>query len=107
MEPVQKKNLKNSVEYSPNSIVSQVIQKNKAGNITLFAFDKDEELSEHTAPFDALVMILEGKAAIKIDQKTHELVEGESILMPANIPHALLAKEKFKMMLIMLLNKEL
>jgi len=91
-----------SIDYSNKSIVSKKIISTKGGNISLFAFDKGEELSEHTAPFDALVQILDGKAEIKIDGVINEVNKGESIIMPANIPHALRAVESFKMLLTML-----
>lgn len=90
------------VEYSSGGIVSKNVIKKDTGNISLFAFDKGESLSEHTAPFDALVQVVEGEAAITIDGKPYELNAGESIIMPANIPHAVEAKEKFKMILTMI-----
>ncbi len=93
---------KERVEYANESIVSQQIIKNSAGNITLFSFDKDEQLSEHTAPFDALCQILDGEAQIRIANQTYTLKEGEMIIMPANIPHALYAVSRFKMMLTMI-----
>ncbi len=91
-----------SVNYATGSIVSKIILRNEKGNLTLFAFDKGEFLSEHTAPFDAIVHILDGKAEILIDNKSHQLSTGESIIMPANISHAVKATEKFKMLLIMI-----
>jgi len=98
------KNLKNYIEYQNNSIVSREIIKNEKGTLTVFAFDKDQGLSEHTAPFDAFVYIIEGKAEIKISDKFFTLSEGNSIIMPANIPHTLKAEEKFKMLLFMVKN---
>ena len=90
------------VEYSAEGIVSKrVLQKDK-GNVSLFAFDKDQQLSEHSAPFDALIQVLDGKARISIDGKPYELTTGHSIIMPANIPHAVYAIEKFKMLLTMI-----
>lgn len=89
-------------DYSEGGIVSKQVLKNDAGNITLFAFDKGQGLSEHTAPFDAMVQILDGKAEIRIDGNPVVLKKGEAIIMPANIPHALLAIEKFKMLLTMI-----
>lgn len=89
------------VEYQVGSIVSREVVKKKTGTVTLFAFDKGQGLSEHTAPFDALVFLLDGEAEIMIAGKAHRLKAGEMILMPANEPHALKAVEKFKMMLIM------
>ncbi len=94
--------LKQSVEYSTGSIVSKTIVKKATGNITLFAFDKGQELSEHTAPFDAMVYVMDGKVEVFIDKKLFTLSEGETIIMPAEIPHALKAVEKFKMMLVMI-----
>lgn len=90
------------VDYSPEGIVSKrVIQKEK-GNVTLFAFDKGQKLSEHSAPFDAMVQVLEGKAEIMINREPYLLTAGQSIIMPANIPHAVNAVEKFKMLLTMI-----
>ena len=91
-----------SVTYADYSIVSKILLRNDKGNVTLFAFDKGEELSEHTAPFDAIVQVLDGSVEIEIDHKPHILITGESIIMPANIPHAVTALEKFKMLLIMI-----
>ncbi|MFC1527727.1 cupin domain-containing protein [Candidatus Neomarinimicrobiota bacterium] len=90
------------VQYQSESVVSKVLIKKETGNVTLFAFDKGQELSEHTAPFDALVQVIEGKADVIIDGKSNITKAGEMIIMPANIPHALKAVEKFKMMLIMI-----
>lgn len=95
-------NLKASIDVADGGVVSKQFIKNKGGNITLFAFDKGQGLSEHTAPFDAVVQIIEGEAEISIDGKKQVLVEGEMINMPANVPHALHAVEAFKMCLIML-----
>ena len=91
-----------SVTYADDSIVSKILLRNDKGNVTLFAFDKGEMLSEHTAPFDAIVQVLDGSVEIEINHKPHILVTGESIIMPANIPHAVTALEKFKMLLIMI-----
>ena len=93
---------KDSVEYASESVVSKTMVKKPTGTVTLFAFDAGEALSEHAAPFDALIQIMEGKAEIIIDKKSHILNEGESIIMPANIPHAVNAHEKFKMLLTMI-----
>jgi quercetin dioxygenase-like cupin family protein len=90
------------ISYAADSIVSKTILKKESGNITLFAFDKHQELSEHTAPFDALVQIIDGEARITIDKKEYFLSTGEFIIMPANIPHAIKAVEKFKMLLTMI-----
>jgi len=95
-------NFNDKVEYSAEGIVSKrVIQKEK-GNITLFAFDQGQKLSEHSAPFDAMVQVLEGKAEIQINRVPFEVSAGQSIIMPANIPHAVNAVEKFKMLLTMI-----
>lgn len=91
-----------SISYADKAVVSKQVLKKESGNITLFAFDKGEGLSEHTAPFDAVVMIVDGKADIILDGKSHRLSAGETIIMPANISHALKAIEKFKMVLIMI-----
>jgi len=90
------------VEYSSNGIVSKRVIEHKTGNITLFAFDKGQKLSEHTAPFDALVQVLEGEGEFIINGKSNLLREGQSIIMPANIPHAVNAVAKFKMLLTMI-----
>ncbi len=92
----------NSIAYADNAVVSKHILKKQTGNISLFAFDKGEGLSEHTTPFDAMVMLVDGKADITIDGVSHLLQTGDSIIMPANIPHALKAVEKFKMVLTMI-----
>jgi len=97
----QKFNFIDSVAYADGSVVSKILLRNDKGNVTLFAFDKGEMLSEHTAPYDAIVQILDGSAEIVINNESHFLVTGESIIMPANVPHAVMAVEKFKMMLIM------
>ncbi len=89
-------------DYQDDSIVSRVLLKQEKGNVTFFAFDKGQELSEHTAPFDALVQVLEGRAEIIIAGQSHQLGPGEMIIMPANRPHALKAPERFKMLLTMI-----
>jgi quercetin dioxygenase-like cupin family protein len=94
--------LKELVTYADASTVSKVLSRNANGNITLFAFDKGQELSEHTAPFDATVVVVDGRCRITIDGIEHLLEEGQMIVMPANIPHALMAVERFKMLLIMI-----
>jgi quercetin dioxygenase-like cupin family protein len=90
------------VTYQDGSVVSRQITKADAGNVTLFAFDREQELSEHTAPFDALVQILDGRAEIKISGKPFELNTGDAIIMPANESHALKALTQFKMLLTMI-----
>lgn len=94
-----------SVSYSAQAVVSKAVLKKETGNVTLFAFEKGEGLSEHTAPFDAMVHILDGTAEIKIGGNPHILKAGEAIIMPANIAHALKAIDRFKMMLIMIKEK--
>ena len=95
-------NLAEMVSYQTGSVVSRQISKAEAGNVTLFAFDEGQELSEHTAPFDALVHIVEGQAEIIISGKSFHLVSGDVIIMPANDPHAVKAKGQFKMLLTMI-----
>jgi len=95
-------NLASLVDYNMGAIVSRQITKSEGGNITLFAFDKDQELSEHTAPYNALVQILDGEAEIKISGQPFHLMTSDSILMPANAPHALRAVRAFKMLLTMI-----
>ncbi len=95
-------NFNDKVDYSAEGIVSKrVIQKEK-GNVSLFAFDKGQQLSEHSAPFDAMVQVLEGKAEILINKVPYEVNAGQAIIMPANIPHAVNAVERFKMLLTMI-----
>jgi len=90
------------VDYQDGSVVSREIINRKTGTVTVFAFDQGQGLSEHTAPFDALVYLLDGQAEIVISGKALQLKEGEMVIMPANHPHALKALEKFKMLLIMI-----
>ena len=94
--------IKDTIEYQDNSVVSIEIIKKDTGTVTLFAFDEDEGLSEHSAPFDAMVQVLDGTLELRIDKKEYILNEGDMIVMPANIPHALHAKTKFKMILTMI-----
>lgn len=91
-----------TINYADKAVVSKQILKQQKGNITLFALDKGEGISEHKTPFDALVNVVDGKADIIIDGQSNILEAGESIIMPANIPHALKAVEKFKMVLTMI-----
>ncbi|MCF6360883.1 MAG: cupin domain-containing protein [Cyclobacteriaceae bacterium] len=100
--PAEVYNLKEAVNIAEGGVVSKQFVKTKGGNITFFAFDKGEGLSEHTAPFEAVVQIIEGKAEVSIAGKMSIVGEGELIIMPANIPHALQAIESFKMCLTML-----
>ena len=90
------------VSYQDGSVVSRQITRADSGNVTLFAFDRDQELSEHTAPFDALVHVLDGSAEVKISGKAFQLGTGDAIIMPANEPHALKALSPFKMLLTMI-----
>lgn len=90
------------LKYQDGAVVSRVILKKETGNVTVFAFDKGQELSEHTAPFDAIVQVVDGNAMVSIGGKSNALQAGQMIIMPANIPHALVADEKFKMILTML-----
>lgn len=99
---MQVKNLSDLVKYQENAVVSSEIIKKDAGTVTVFAFDKGQGLSEHTAPFDALVNAIDGKAEITISGKLFSVKEGEMIIMPANEPHSLKAVEKFKMLLVMI-----
>lgn len=95
-------NLKDLVEYAEGSIVSRTLVDKKTGTLTLFAFDAGQGLSEHTAPFDAVVQILDGKAALMIGGQALEASAGQLVIMPANVPHALRAVERFKMLLTMI-----
>ena len=90
------------VSYQEGSVVSRQITKVEAGNVTLFAFDAAQELSEHTAPFDALLHVLEGEAEVRISGQPYTLSEGDAIIMPANKPHAIRATRSFKMLLTMI-----
>lgn len=94
--------LAESVTYQPDSVVSRQIVKADAGNVTLFAFDAGQELSEHTAPFAALVHILEGEAEVRIGDKASHLQAGDAIILPAGIPHGVRASQRFKMLLTMI-----
>ncbi len=98
----EKARMSGLIDYQEGSVVSRTLIDKAAGTVTLFAFDKEQGLSEHTAPYDALVHILDGEADITISGKAHSLKEGEIIIMPANQPHALKAAKRFKMMLTMI-----
>ncbi|HAM10360.1 MAG: cupin [Bacteroidetes bacterium GWE2_41_25] len=91
-----------SIEYSEGGIVSKTVLKKQTGNISLFSFDKGEILSEHTAPFDAMIQVVDGKGEIIIGGKSYMVETGQTIIMPANISHAVKAVEKFKMVLTMI-----
>ena len=90
------------IEYAPNSVISKTIIKKPTGTVTLFSFDKGEALSEHTAPFDAMVQVIDGSAEIIINGNPFRVEAGNSIIMPAGIPHAVKANERFKMLLTMI-----
>ena len=98
-EPVK---LSELVDYSPGAVVSRAIKKSKPGTLTVFAFDQGQGLSEHTAPYDATVQIVDGEAEIMVGGGTVRATAGQMVIMPANVPHALRAIGRFKMMLIMI-----
>ncbi len=95
-------NLENLIAYQQDSVVSKTIIGKKTGTVTLFAFDKGQGLSEHTAPFEAIVYLVDGEAEITVDGKPHLVKKGEMIILPASIPHALSALTAFKMLLTMI-----
>lgn len=90
------------VDYSKEAIVSKTLIKKETGTVTLFAFDKGQGLSEHTTPFNAMVQVVDGEALVIIDKKKYKVSAGEFIIMPADVPHALDAEERFKMLLTMI-----
>lgn len=92
--------LRDQVAYQPGQVVSKTLAQNDAVSVTLFAFDKDEEISTHESGGDAFVICLDGVGRITIDGKAYELHEGESIVMPAKHPHAVYGQEQFKMLLV-------
>jgi quercetin dioxygenase-like cupin family protein len=94
--------LKDLVAYQEGTIASRMIINKKVGSITIFSFDKDEGLSEHTAPYDAVVTILDGECEVWVGGTTHPMTAGQTIIFPANVPHALSAITRFKMMLTMI-----
>ena len=96
------KQLVDLLQYQDGSIVSRVLLKNNGGTVTLFAFDVGEGLSEHTAPFDALVVVTDGEADVEIAGESFKVRQGETIILPANRPHAVRAVTRFKMLLIMI-----
>ena len=95
-------NLSTALEYKEHSVISRVLLKNAGGTITLFAFDEGEALSEHKTPFDAFVSVVEGTTRIRIPDREHSLSAGDSLILPANVPHAVDAITKFKMLLVMI-----
>jgi quercetin dioxygenase-like cupin family protein len=94
--------LKTLIDYQEGSVVSREVIKKKTGTVTLFAFDQNQGLSEHTAPFDALVYCIEGEVKVNISDKSMNLRTGEMVIMPADEPHSLEAVTKFKMLLVMI-----
>ncbi|HZT98044.1 MAG TPA: cupin domain-containing protein [Ktedonobacteraceae bacterium] len=96
------RSINDSINYQEDAVVSRELLRKATGTVTLFAFDKNQGLSEHTAPYDAFVMITDGQAEITVSGVKHELQAGEMLLMPANSPHALKALEPFKMVLTMI-----
>ncbi len=96
------KNVNTSIQYQEGSVVSKEVLQKPTGTITMFAFDKGQGLSEHKTPFDALVVVTDGAAEISISGKTHIVHAGDYIIMPAHAPHAVKAREQFKMILIMI-----
>ena len=102
LPPAEPVRLETLLEYVPGSIVSRTLLKNPVATVTLFSFDQGQGLSEHSAPFDALVHILEGTARLTIGGRTFEAKSGCHVLMPADVPHSVYAPERFKMVLIMI-----
>ncbi len=98
--------LKDLVDYQDGTVASRMIVNTKAGSITHFSFDEDEGLSEHTAPFDAVVTILDGECEVWVQGVTYQMKEGDTIIFPAGIPHALSAVTRFKMSLTMIRENE-
>ncbi|BAM70567.1 MULTISPECIES: cupin domain-containing protein [Methanothermobacter] len=94
--------ISNLIDYQDDSVVSREIIRKETGTVTLFAFDRGQGLSEHTAPFDAMVQVIDGEAEVTISGEKHRLVAGEMIIMPAEKPHAVMAVKPFKMLLTMI-----
>lgn len=94
--------LSSMIDYAEGAVVSKTLMKKKTGTLTIFAFDKGQDLSEHTSPFDATVQILEGQALLTIGDEEVRPQTGDTVIMPANIPHNVIAEEPFKMLLIMI-----
>jgi len=101
-EQLEAKSLAEMMQYQEGSVVSRTLLEKEAGTVTVFAFDQGQGLSEHTAPYDAMVLVLEGAAEVTIAGRSVTVGQGEMVMMPAHVPHALTANEKFKMMLIMI-----
>ena len=94
------------VKYQEGAVVSRAVINKTAGSVTVFAFDKNEKLSTHQAPYDALIEVIEGKCLVAINDEEHGLSAPQSIIMPANLPHAVYASERFKMVLVMIKEKQ-
>lgn len=92
----------NAIDYAPDAIVSRALVSSKAGSLTLFAFDRGQQLTEHTAPFDALVQVLDGEAQVTIGENSVRARSGQMVLMPAGVPHEVKAPGRFKMLLTMI-----
>jgi quercetin dioxygenase-like cupin family protein len=102
IEPARAFNLADLVDYAEGAVVSRTLRKSAAGTMTVFAFDQDQELSEHSAPFDAFVHVLDGKVELTIGGAPVPAKTGDIVLMPADVPHAVQATERFKMLLVMI-----
>ena len=99
---LQVESLSGMVAYQPGSVVSRKVLGGRRGNVTLFAFDEGEGLTEHTSPYAAMVVVLDGEARITVGGDPHTVAAGETITLPADVPHALDAERRFKMMLVMI-----
>lgn len=102
MAPAEAVRLAQHIEYATGSVVSRALVQKPAGTITLFAFDAGQGLSEHTSPYDAFVQVLDGEAELVIGEQTISVKPGEAVVMPANVPHAVNARQRFKMLLAMI-----
>jgi len=102
LAPSEIHSLENTVDIAPGAIVSRTLARSAGGNVTAFAFDRGQELAEHSAPFDAMVHLLDGELVVVIDGTDYELAPGDAIIMPADVPHAVRAPERAKWMLVML-----
>jgi len=102
LPPAEPQRIEELVDYAPGSVVSRTVIRRPVGTVTLFSFDAGQGLSEHTAPFDALVQILDGRAELTIGGKPVRAEAGQTVLMPAHVPHAVHAAERFKMLLVMI-----
>jgi len=102
LAPAMAHRLERLLDYVEGSVVSRTLVKNDGGTVTLFSFDAGQELSEHTAPFDAMVQVLDGEVELTIGGETVNAGSGETVIMPANVPHAINAVGRFKMLLTMI-----